>query len=108
MGLPGVESVPTPRGVILRAFPGSPGPKTAKIQIFVDFGGPPSAAPPPYRVRGSPKRAVCTSSKILSSWAVLPAGVFCLGFPAWLPQSDLPSSSQLQINNLSYPGWRGQ
>ena len=42
MGLPGVESVPTPRGVILRAFAGSPGAQNAKIQILWDFGGPPA------------------------------------------------------------------
>ena len=54
LGLPGVESVPTPCGVILRAFPMSMGPKKTKIQIFV-------AAPPQNRVQESPKRAVYTS-----------------------------------------------
>ena len=44
LGLPGVESVPTPRGSISLAFPVPPRPKTAKIQILRDFGGTPARA----------------------------------------------------------------
>ena len=36
--LPGVESVPTPRGSILHASVGPKLPKTAKIKIFEDLG----------------------------------------------------------------------
>ena len=42
LGLPGVESVPTPRGSILRAPRASPRPNTAKIKILRDFGGTPA------------------------------------------------------------------
>ena len=38
LGLPGVENVPTPRGIILRAFPAPLRPKRAKINIFGVFG----------------------------------------------------------------------
>ena len=41
MGLPGVENVPTPRGVILRAFPDSPGQQKRQNQHFRGFWRPP-------------------------------------------------------------------
>ena len=44
IGFAGVESVPTPRGSILRAPRASPRPNTAKIQILRDFGGTPARA----------------------------------------------------------------
>ena len=39
VGLPGVENVPTPRGIILRAFPASPRPKRAKTNFLRGFWG---------------------------------------------------------------------
>ena len=38
MGWPGVENVPTPRGIILHLFPASQLPYSAKIQNLRNFG----------------------------------------------------------------------
>ncbi len=38
LGLPGVENVPTPRGIILHLFPASQLPYSAKIQKIRNFG----------------------------------------------------------------------
>ena len=63
LGLPGVESVPTPCGSILHTSVGPTRPKTAKIKMFDDLGV------PPYptlvnRVRGRPNRAIT----LVGSW----------------------------------------
>ena len=50
LGLPGVESVPTPRGSISLALSVPPRPKTAKIQILQDFG----VTPAPSSGAGEP------------------------------------------------------
>ena len=57
LGLPGVENVPTPRGIILHLFPASQLPYSAKIQKIRDFGATPLTPPPIYRCGAALYRA---------------------------------------------------